>query len=89
MKPITKKSRWLAERKIVTLMLDIDGDETLEYRGYLGSVEYSVEDQCYHGKIYDIEDLVSYEGNTIEELMADFRNAVDDYEKEKRNNAKN
>lgn len=84
MKPITKKSRWLAERKIVTLMVDIDGDETLEYRGYLGSVEYSVEDRCYHGKIYDIEDLVSYEGNTIEELMADFRNAVDDYRKERK-----
>ena len=84
MKPITKKSRWLAERKIVTLMVDIDGDETLEYRNYLGSVEYSVEDQCYHGKIYDIEDLVSYEGNTIEELMADFRNAVDDYREERK-----
>jgi predicted HicB family RNase H-like nuclease len=65
-------------------MLDIDGDETLEYRGYLGSVEYSIEDKCYHGKIYDIEDLVSYEGETIEELMADFRNAVDDYRKEKK-----
>ena len=83
MKPITKKSRWLADRKIVVLMADIDGDETLEYRGYLGSVDYSVEDQCYHGKIYDIEDLVSYEGETIEALMADFRNAVDDYGKGK------
>ena len=84
MKPITKKSRWLADRKIVVLMADIDGDETLEYRGYLGSVDYSVEDQCYHGKIYDIEDLVSYEGETIEALMADFRNAVDDYRKERK-----
>ena len=81
MKLVTRKSRWLAERKIVTLMLDIDNDATLEYRNFLGSVEYSAEDKCYHGKVYDIDDLVLYEGETIEDLMRDFRKAIDDYKR--------
>ena len=79
MKQVTRKSTWLAEQKIVTLMLDIDNEATLEYRNFLGSVEYSAEDKCYHGKVYDIDDLILYEGESMEDLMRDFRKAIDDY----------
>ncbi|MFM7690844.1 MAG: antitoxin HicB [Alphaproteobacteria bacterium] len=34
----------------------------LEYEGYLGSVEYSNEDEVLHGRLEFIRDLVSYEG---------------------------
>ena len=49
---------------------------TLQYRGYNGSVEYSPEDQVYFGKILGTRDLFSYEGNTLDELNADFCEAV-------------
>lgn len=52
----------------------------LEYKGYKGSIEYSKEDKCFFGKLQGMtRDLVTYEGNNIEELKADFEGAVDDY----------
>ncbi|MCK5036518.1 MAG: type II toxin-antitoxin system HicB family antitoxin [Candidatus Sabulitectum sp.] len=49
------------------------------YRGYTGSAEMSFEDNCLHGKIQLINDLVTYEANEPEELRLEFERAVDDY----------
>ena len=54
-------------------------NNTMEYKGYLGSVEFSEEDALFYGKILGIRALVSYEGSTARELIADFHSAVDDY----------
>ena len=52
----------------------------LQYKGYLGDVDYSLEDdKCLHGKILYINDLVTYEAQTVPELEEAFREAVDDY----------
>jgi len=50
-----------------------------EYNGYLGSCKVSIEDNCLHGKIEFISDLVNYEAQTTEELRKEFELAVDDY----------
>ncbi|MCR4936289.1 MAG: type II toxin-antitoxin system HicB family antitoxin [Oscillospiraceae bacterium] len=52
---------------------------TIEYRDYVGSVEFSEADGCFFGKILGIRALVSYEGANAAELVADFHAAVDDY----------
>lgn len=53
---------------------------TLKYKGYIGSVEYSEEDNCLFGKVMGMsKDYITYEGCTINELKADFEGAVDDY----------
>jgi predicted HicB family RNase H-like nuclease len=54
-------------------------NQTLKYRGYEGSIEASVEDECFHGRILFIQDRIIYEGNTLPELTECFREAVDDY----------
>jgi predicted HicB family RNase H-like nuclease len=51
----------------------------LEYKGYLGSVEYSNEDEVLHGRLDFIRDLVTYEGKDAKGIRAAFREAVDDY----------
>ena len=51
----------------------------MQYNGYLGSVDYSLEDKCLHGKILHINDLVTFEAEKVSELEQEFRNAVDDY----------
>ncbi|KJH84058.1 HicB [Pseudomonas fluorescens] len=51
----------------------------LQYKGYVGSIEASIEDKCLFGKLLFIRALVSYEGQTVAELEAAFREAVDDY----------
>ena len=54
-------------------------NNTMEYKGYLGSVEFSEEDALFYGKVLGIRALVSYDGNNAQELIADFHGAVDDY----------
>ena len=52
---------------------------TMEYKGYVGSVEFSEADGLFFGKVLGIRALVSYEGTNARELIEDFHSAVDDY----------
>ena len=54
-------------------------NNTMEYKGYIGSVEFSEADQILYGKVQGIRSLISYEGTTVTELVEDFHSAVDDY----------
>ncbi|KJR42135.1 HicB family protein [Candidatus Magnetoovum chiemensis] len=54
-------------------------DNTIEYKGFIGSVYFSAKDNILHGKIEQIDDLVSYEGTSIDEIHKAFYDAVDDY----------
>ena len=52
---------------------------TMKYRGYVGSVSFSEEDDVLFGKLMGIRSLVMYEGRTAKELVTNFHEAVDDY----------
>ena len=52
---------------------------TMEYKGYVGNVEFSEEEEVFFGKVIGIRSLISYEGATAKELIKDFHDAVDDY----------
>jgi len=54
-------------------------NNTIQYKGYIGSVEFSKEDGIFYGKVKGIRSLISYEGKNAKELLDDFRGAVDDY----------
>ena len=51
----------------------------MEYKGYLGSVRFSGEDEVFHGKLQGIRDLVTYEGTDVASIKQNFTGAVDDY----------
>ncbi|HHJ4502161.1 TPA: type II toxin-antitoxin system HicB family antitoxin [Raoultella ornithinolytica] len=51
----------------------------MKYKGYYGSSNISFEDGVIHGKIECINDLITYEGTTVDELRSAFEEAVDDY----------
>ena len=53
--------------------------EALSYKGFIGSVQFSADDDVFCGKIEGIDDLVSYEGTSVAELKKAFRDAVEDY----------
>ena len=62
----------------------IDPDENgksehMEYKGFIGSVEFSEADNVFFGSVEGVNALISYEGATVEELEEDFRAAIDDY----------
>ena len=52
---------------------------TIEYKEYIGSVEYSHDDRCFFGKIEMIDDLVTFEASTVDELETNFQESVDEY----------
>ncbi|MBQ9552114.1 MAG: type II toxin-antitoxin system HicB family antitoxin [Clostridia bacterium] len=54
-------------------------NNTMEYKSYIGSVEFSEEDSLFYGRVLGIRALVSYEGENAHDLIADFHSAVDDY----------
>ena len=49
--------------------------KTMQYKGYVGSVEFSEEDEILFGKIQGIRSLISYEGKNEQELLEEFRGA--------------
>ena len=53
--------------------------DILTYKGFMGTVHFSAEDKVFHGKIEGIDDLVTFEGYSVEELIKAFHNEVDDY----------
>lgn len=52
---------------------------TMEYKNFVGSIEFSESDGVFFGKVIGIRSLISYEGSTEKELADNFRSAVDDY----------
>ncbi|HWB92182.1 MAG TPA: type II toxin-antitoxin system HicB family antitoxin [Puia sp.] len=53
--------------------------DLLTFKGYFGSAQYSAADEVFHGKLEGIDDLVTYEATTVQELIDAFREAVEDY----------
>lgn len=51
----------------------------LKYKGYIGTIDYSSEDEVFYGKIHGINDLVTFEGESVKELKTAFNDAVEDY----------
>lgn len=52
---------------------------TLKYKGYIGSIEASLDDNCLYGKVLHIRSLILYEAKTVLQLEKAFKNSVDDY----------
>ena len=53
--------------------------KNLTYKGYTGSIEYSAEDNLLYGKILGIRGLISFEGETGQNLEDDFKESIDNY----------
>ena len=61
------------------MKVDYKVGNTIQYKGYVGSVEFSEEDRIFYGKVMGVRSLISYEGENEKELLNDFHAAVDDY----------
>ena len=53
--------------------------DRLKYKDFIGSVHFSAEDEVFYGKIEGVNDLVTFEGNTVTSLKSAFKEAVLDY----------
>jgi predicted HicB family RNase H-like nuclease len=51
----------------------------MEYKGYFAKVEFDDEDNIFHGEIINLRDVITFEGETVEELRKAFHDSVEDY----------
>ncbi|MGZ3873561.1 MAG: type II toxin-antitoxin system HicB family antitoxin [Mucilaginibacter sp.] len=54
-------------------------NDILQYKNYYASVHFSAADEVFYGKILGINDLISFEGASVKDLKASFKEAVEDY----------
>ena len=52
-------------------------ENTLEYEGYKGSINYDKKADYYTGEVVIGDRIYTYEGDTLEELREDFEDIVD------------
>ena len=51
----------------------------MEYKGYLGTVEYDSQARIFHGDIINTRDVITFQGKTVNEIERAFRESIDDY----------
>lgn len=50
-----------------------------DYKGYTGHAELDADAGVFHGEVLDLRDVVTFEGQSVDELERAFRDSVDDY----------
>jgi predicted HicB family RNase H-like nuclease len=51
----------------------------MEYKGYVGKVEFDDEAGTFHGEVINTRDVITFQGGTVAELKKAFRDSVEDY----------
>ncbi len=51
----------------------------MEYKGYVGHVEFDDEAALFHGEIINIRDVITFQGESVDELKRAFEDSVEDY----------
>lgn len=52
---------------------------TMSYKGYLARIEYDPRDDIFAGHVLGLADHISFHGDTVADLTADFHQAIDHY----------
>ena len=51
----------------------------MEYKGYIGVVEYDADDHVLHGTVLGLKDVITFEGASVKDVERAFRESIDDY----------
>ena len=51
----------------------------MEYKGYVAKVEFDDEDDLFHGEIINLRDVVTFQGQAVDELRQAFQDSIEDY----------
>ncbi|MFM5364050.1 type II toxin-antitoxin system HicB family antitoxin [Aeromonas veronii] len=57
----------------------MSNNKLMNYKGFYGSIDHDLDEGVLFGKIECINDLITYEAESVRDLQAAFRDAVDDY----------
>jgi len=56
-----------------------DKANTLEYKGYIGGIEYDDEAGIFHGEVVNLRDVITFQGTCVDELRQALIDSVEDY----------
>lgn len=51
----------------------------MKYKGYQGHVIYDEEAKLFHGEVIGLQDVITFQGTSVEELEQAFKDSVDEY----------
>ena len=51
----------------------------MNYKGYGCTIRFDDEAEMFHGEVAGLRDVVTFQGQTVDELKTAFRESVDDY----------
>lgn len=51
----------------------------MDYKGYSARIEYDEDLEAFHGQVLNINDVITFQGTSIEELRHELGASVDDY----------
>ncbi|EHQ04908.1 type II toxin-antitoxin system HicB family antitoxin [Leptonema illini] len=51
----------------------------MEYKGYIGTVEFDADARIFHGDVINTRDVITFQGKTVDEIEHAFRESIDDY----------
>lgn len=51
----------------------------MKYKDFIGEFEYDQEARIFHGRVVNIQDVVTFEGCSVEELEVALADSVEDY----------
>jgi predicted HicB family RNase H-like nuclease len=52
---------------------------SMNYKGYTASMVFDSEDKVIVGRVLDVDDIISFHGESVAEFETNFRAAIDDY----------
>ena len=51
----------------------------MKYKEYQGHAKYDEEAKLFHGEVMDLNDVITFQGTSKEELEQAFKDSIDDY----------
>ena len=51
----------------------------MEYKGYIGEVDFDDEARHFHGEVVNTTDVITFQGESVADLTKAFRESVADY----------
>ncbi len=54
-------------------------NNTMSYKGYTVSMIFDPQDKVIVGRVLDVDDIITFHGQSVSEFEINFRSAIDDY----------
>ena len=50
----------------------------MEYKGYIGTVQFDEEAEIFHGEVINLRDVITFQADSVEGLKKEFQASIED-----------